>query len=132
MTRIRKLLVLAALLAVAECSKNATGPTAGTIFIKMVNRPGNSADGAILITLSGPTAPSNLTAAAGDTLWGGPFNSTVNKMVISGNITTGTLASFDVSDVALAGQYVATITQIAASADYTLRSTIGYNLNVTQ
>jgi len=132
MTRLRKVLMLAALLAAAECGKSATGPTAGTLFIKMVNRPANTADGAILLTLSGPSAPSNLTAAAGDTLWGGPFNGTVNKMVISGNITNGTLASFDVGDVALVGQYVATITQIAASADYSLRLTSGYNLNVTQ
>jgi hypothetical protein len=132
MTRLRKVLLCAALLAAAECGKNATGPTAGTLFIKLVNRPANPADGAILLTLSGPGAPGNLTAAAGDTVWGGPFNSTVSKIVITGNITTGTLASFDVGDVALVGQYVATITQIASSSDYTLRTTSGYNLNVTQ
>ncbi len=132
MTRVRKFLALAALLAAAECSKNATGPTAGTLFIKLVNRPANPADGAILLTLSGPGAPGNLTAAAGDTVWGGPFNGTVNKMVITGNITTGTLASFDVGDVALVGQYVATITQVASTSDYSLRLTSGYTLNVTQ
>ncbi|HEY6808103.1 MAG TPA: hypothetical protein VI160_04880 [Gemmatimonadales bacterium] len=132
MTRLRKVLLAAALVAAAECGHNATGPTPGTLFIKMVNRPANPADGAILLTLSGPAAPGNLTAAAGDTVWGGPFTGTVNKMVITGNITTGTLASFDVADVALVGQYVVTITQIAASGDYSLQATSGYTLNVTQ
>ena len=131
----RRLVVLTAALAgtlIGACTDQPTGPQAGTLSVRLAN-PNDGLDGAILFAVRGPAAPAGTpTPATGDTLWGGPFTGTANAYVVTGNIRTGVVLTFSVPDVNVANQYTATITQVAASSDYALRSLTGYSLSISK
>lgn len=131
----RRLALLAAAIAGAllgGCTDQPTGPQAGTLSVKLTN-PNDGLDGAILFSVRGPATPTGTPiVSTGDTLWGGPFTGTANTYVVTGNIRSGVLLNFTVPDVNVANQYTATITQVAASSDYTLRSLTGYSLLIAK
>jgi len=131
MTR-RALLAVVAAGVLLRCVNQPTGPQAGVLSV-VLSAPQSGVDGAILFTVSGPATPtSSPTVATGDTLWGGPFTATSNQYVVTGNVRSGTLLTFGVSDVNLANQYTATISQVAASANYSLRPLTGYSLVIAK
>jgi hypothetical protein len=121
--------VLAALF-VAACTSGPTGPIPGTLRVQLED-PYAGVDGAILVTLTGPAAPTNIVAAPGDTVWGVPFTGTTNSLVVTGKLANGVILSFDVPNLRAASQYNATVTQAAASSDYALHAVGGYALTVT-
>jgi hypothetical protein len=126
MKRVSSKLVLAAALAMLACSKDTpTGPQPGTLSVQL-QTPNGGADGAILFTLSGPTTVTNVQASAGDTLWTSDFSGTTTKVVLTGAIGSGVILRFDVPDVSQYGQYLASISQVASSSDYSLRSLTNY------
>ena len=106
-----------------------TGPAAGSLRIDLTT-PNAGADGAIAFVVTGPTAPTGVTAAAGlrvfyDTL------GTNTKVVVTGTLSTGTIIRLGVADVNQVGQYAVVVQQVAA-ANYQLRSVAGYSLSVTK
>jgi hypothetical protein len=121
--------LLVALL-VAACTSEPTGPIPGTLRVQLQD-PNAGGDGAILVTLTGPAAPTNIVAAAGDTVWGVPFTGTTNSLVLTGHLANGVILSFDIPNLRVASQYTATVTQAAASSDYSLHAVGGYSLTVT-
>jgi hypothetical protein len=129
MTRAARL-VLSALI-VAACTSEPSGPQPGTLRV-ILRDPNAGSDGALLVTLSGPASPSNLIAAAGDTVWGGPFTGTSNEFAVTGALANGAIVTFDVPDVTVASQYKATLMQAAATSDYSLRPLASYTLTVSQ
>jgi len=122
-------LALAALL-VSCGSHSPTGPQPGTLQVKLQDP--NSGDGAILLTLSGPTPVTGVAAGAGDTLWTTDFSSTVSHVLITGNIANGTVLTFHVPDVGQVQQYLATVNQVASGSDYSLRSVASYVVFVSR
>lgn len=129
MTRRSRWVALAAMCAAAACTSQ--GPEPGTLSVNLQD-PYLAQDGAILFTLTGPSAPTSATAAAGDTLWGGPFTGTTNKVVLTGNIQSGVIFTFGVPDLNRVAQYTATVSQVGRSSDYSLRSLSGYAITVTR
>lgn len=126
MRRISSKVVLAAAFVMLACSKDTpTGPQPGTLSVQL-QTPNSGADAAILFTLSGPTTVTNVRASAGDTLWTTDFSATSTKVVLTGPIGGGVILRFDVPDVNQYGQYLATISQVANSSNYALRSLTNY------
>jgi hypothetical protein len=118
-------IALAVAMVVWACSHSPTGPQAGTLFIKLQS-PNSGADGAILVTLSSPALVTNVAATGGDTLWTTDYSTTNSRLLLTGPISSGVIAKFDVEDVNLAGEYLVTINQVASSSDYSLRSLSQY------
>jgi hypothetical protein len=129
MTRRSRWLALAAIGVAVACSSQSPEP--GTLSVRLQD-PNAALDGAILFTLTGPSVPTSPAGVAGDTLWGGPFSGTTNKFVLTGTIQSGVVLTFGVPDVNAANQYAATMNQVAASGDYSLRSLSSYSLTVTR
>lgn len=126
MIRIPRWLAGACLLAAVACGSDAvTGPQPGTLSIKLQS-PNSGFDGAILFTVNGPTPPANAATVPGDTLWTTTLPGNVNKVIITGPIRSGVILTFTVPDVNQYQQYVASMGQVAASSDYSLRSTVNY------
>jgi hypothetical protein len=117
--------------ALAACENQPAAPPAGTLSVTLQN-PNDGLDGAIMLTLTGPAAPVSIAAASGDTLWGGPYTSTTNRIVITGGVRSGVILTFNVADVNVATQYTAAVNQVAASSNYALRALSGYTLTVTK
>ena len=124
MSPVLRRVALAAALVAFACSKSPTGPQAGTLLVKLQDP--NGGDGAILFTISGPTALTNVQAGAGDTLWTTDFSSTVSHVVLTGVIGNGVILKFDVPDVNVSGSYIVAVNQAASSSDYSLRSLTNY------
>ncbi|HTY07267.1 MAG TPA: hypothetical protein VMC86_12165 [Gemmatimonadales bacterium] len=126
MSRLSRSLLLAAGVIVAGCSADkAMGPQPGTLLVKLQN-PNSGGDGAMLLTLSGPTLVTNVATVAGDTLWTTDFSGTVSHIVLTGNITSGVVLTFNVPDVNVSAQYLVTVNQAASSSDYSLRALTSY------
>lgn len=123
--------ILAALLlaGVLSCSSG-TGPVAGILTVSL-RTPNAGADGAILLTVTGPQALTSVTAGAGLRAFAQPL-STDTKIALTGPLTSGVIVSIGVADVAKAAQYHATVQGVAASADFQLRSLAGYSLSVSR
>lgn len=118
-------LVMAAMVVVLACSNTPTGPQPGTLSVKLQS-PNSGADGAILFVLSGPVAVTNAQAGAGDTLWTSDFSGTATKVLLTGAIRSGVILHFDVPDVNQYNLYLATVSQVASSSDYSLRDLTSY------
>jgi hypothetical protein len=131
MNRVGRLVAAAAICVGAACGDHPAGPVPGTLSVRLQN-PNDGLDGAILFTLTGPTPPANPSAAAGDTLWGGPFTGPTNQFVLTGNIRTGVMLTFQVPDVNAASGYAVGVSQAAASSNDGLRDLTGYTVTVTK
>jgi len=125
-SRLARVSTLALAAFLVSCgSHTPTGPQPGTLQVKLQD-PNGGADGAILLTLSGPTTVTNVVAAAGDTLWTTDFSATVSHVLLTGHIGSGTVLRFDVPDVGQVQQYIVSVNQAAASSGYALRSLASY------
>jgi hypothetical protein len=124
-------ILFASVLAIA-CG-DGTGPVAGTLKVTLTT-PNSGLDGAAIILLSGPAAPTSVSAGSGLTLWGGPVTTAAAKVIVTGTLSTGTILTLRVDDVNKVGQYHATLQQVAAgSPPYVVRSPLtGYTLSVTK
>ena len=126
MIRFPRWLAGAGLIAAVACgSDTITSAQPGNIFVKLQS-PNSGFDGAILFTLNGPTPPTNVTTAPGDTLWTPSLPGTVNKVIITGPIRSGVILTFGVPDVNQYQEYVVSVGQVASSSDYSLRSIVNY------
>jgi len=108
-----------------------TGPVAGTLKVNLAS-PNNGVDGAVLLVLSAPVAPVAVSAGSGLTLWGGPVTTANATLVLTGNVTTGTLLTLQVDDINKVRQYAVTLQQVAQTSGYQLESLAGYSVTVTK
>jgi hypothetical protein len=134
---VRRALAVLVVGAAAACGGDkTTGPRAGTLKVLLVRPAGAGPEGAILFTLSGPTAPSTPVPGAGLAFWGPPFGGgNPVRVLLTGSLTNGqTLLTFSVNDVNQVAQYSANILQVAAdTAPYPLTNSgggLGYALTV--
>jgi hypothetical protein len=125
----KALLLAGALVSVGSCS-NDSGPVAGVLTVSLAtpNPPGG--DGAILLTVTGPSALTGVTATSGLRVFVQPL-STATKIAVTGTLGTGAILTVGVTDVRQVAQYKATIQTIAAN-DFQLRSLAGYSLTVSK
>jgi len=123
---VRRVRLLAALGVLFACVD--TGPTAGVLQVSLTT-PNSGADGAILITISGPAALTSASPPAGLRLFSEPPLATANRFVLTGTLVTGTILTIGVADVGQVRSYTATVVQVAA-ATYLLRPLGGYTLRV--
>jgi hypothetical protein len=108
-----------------------TGPVAGTLNVNLAS-PNNGVDGAVLLVLSAPVPPVSVSAGSGVTLWGGPVTMANATLVLTGNVTTGTILTLQVDDINKFRQYSVTLQQVAQTSGYQLESLAGYSVTVTK
>jgi hypothetical protein len=115
------------------CTGDGTSPVAGTLRVNLTT-PNSGSDGAIMLVLSAPVAPTSVTPGAGLALWGGPVTTTSARVVLTGTLSTGPILTLQVDDVNKVGQYSATVQQVAATAagSFVRRSLTGYSASVTK
>ena len=132
MNHLTRLLLAGAVLATgAACSKEPSGPVAGALKVNLTS-PNSGADGAMLLTISGPAALTSATAGAGLRLFGQVGSGTSNVFALTGTLSAGTILTIGVADVNTVIQYGASIQGVAATANYQLRSLAGYSLTVAR
>jgi len=122
----RHLALAAALGLVAAC--DSTGP--GGLLKVELTTPNSGADGAILLTVTGPAALRSAAAGSGLRLFAQPLAAT-NHFALTGTLSVGTILIIGVPDVGQASAYTATIQQVATPS-YQLRALAGYALTITQ
>lgn len=128
MRRVWECLAILLVLAGAGSCRDVTNP-AGVLTLSLVT-PNPGADGAVLLTVTGPGALTSVTAANGLRVFSQALAAT-NHFAVTGPLPNGAILTIGVSDVNRVGDYQATIQDVAAS-DYTLRSLAGYSLTVSR
>jgi hypothetical protein len=128
MRRVYKFLGILLVLAGAGGCRDVTDP-AGILTLSLVT-PNPGADGAVLVTVTGPAALTSVTAATGLRVFSQALTTT-NHFAVTGPLPNGAILTLGVPDVNRVGDYKATIQDLAAS-DYTLRSLAGYSLIVSR
>jgi hypothetical protein len=120
------------LLAAGSCGGDTptqTGP--GTLKVKLTS-PAANADSAIMITITGPAAPTSATAGAGLRLFQSSISATTTRYALTGLLANGaTILTINVADVSAFAQYNGTVDGVAR-ANYQLRSLSGYAIALTR
>jgi hypothetical protein len=130
MTPLGRVTLAASVGLLLACS-GTTGPVAGTLKVNLASG-NNGQDGAVLLALSAPVPPVSVSAGSGLTLWGGPVTTTNAKLVLTGNVTTGTILTLQVDDINKIRQYSVTLQQVARTSDLQLEALGGYSVTVTK
>jgi hypothetical protein len=104
--------------------------TPGTLRVNLTT-PNSGLDGAAVVMISGPAVPRGVNAGAGLKLWGAPVQSSQASVALTGTLSTGTILTIDVADIALADQYSASLREVSKSdSTVALRVLTGYSLTV--
>lgn len=115
MTPLRRMFAATTVALVLACKGDSTAPTPGTLTVSLTT-PNSGTDGAVMLTLTAPVAPSSLAAGAGLTLWGAPMTTTSATLALTGTLSTGPILTLQVPDTRQVGQYAVTLLQVAATA----------------
>jgi hypothetical protein len=129
MRQLRVLVVVALVWGAVQSCGDSTGPVAGVLKVVLAS-PNSGADGAILLTLSGPAPLTSATAGSGLRLFSQPLGATT-RFAITGALTNGTVLTIGVPDIRQVASYTATVEQVAATS-YQLRPLAGYALTVSR
>ena len=110
------------------------GPTnsgPGVLKVRLTSPPAN-ADSAIVFTINGPAALTNVTPGTGLRLFQQPLGGATTRFALTGLMTNGaTILTIGVPDVGAFSQYSGSVEGIA-QANYQLRGLAGYALAVTR
>lgn len=122
--------VLAAfsMVAVLSCSGGSTGPASGLLTLELHSANGD--DGAVMFTITG--GPVDSIEAEGHAVYSAPINSTTLRVVITGDLQSGTLARIRIPDRDQSAHYAGVIEQVAQRVSYIQRDPTGYEITVTQ
>lgn len=133
MIALRRPLAAVCVAFLVACGGDSTGPVAGTLKINFTT-PNSGADAGVLLLLTAPAVPVSAAAAAGLQLWGAPVTTTTAKLVITGTLSTGTIATLQVDDVNKVSQYTVSVQSVAAGSGggFVLRSLSGYSTTITK
>lgn len=128
-------LIIAAVLTVAltGCGGDATGPrepTPGTLTVSLT-RPSGVTTGAVIMTLNGPGAITQVAGAAGGyRVYSRPVTGGV-RVAVFGTLTPGALVRFHVPDTGDADEYTAAVLEVAGT-DNELEPATGYGLAIAE
>jgi hypothetical protein len=117
---------LLGVIVLAGCSHEPEGPTAGTLSVSLATP--NSDDGAVLFTLSG--GPVGSVEAIGYSVYSGRIDPNTLRIIVTGNLVSGTIARIRIADNREASRYSATINQVAARSSYAQRNPASYSLSL--
>jgi hypothetical protein len=126
MRRVLRLLAVTLAVIGAGSCVDGVGPVAGLLTVSLAT-PNSGADGAILLTVSGPGVTS-VSAEPGLRVFSSTLGTT-NNFAVTGSLANGVILRIGVPDTRRANQYVATVQKVAAN-DYSLRGPAGYSLTV--
>jgi hypothetical protein len=104
------------------CSSGSTGPTSGILNVKLGSLRGD--DGAVLFTITG--GPVESVEAVSGALHSAQIDANTLRVVITGNLTSATIARVHIADMTLASRYSAAVNQVAARSTYVPRDTGPY------
>ena len=108
---------------VSGCSNN-TGPTAGTMNVSL-SSPRDD-DGAVLLTIFG--GPVDSIESVGFRVHSAQAGADSVKLIITGNLRSGSIARIHIPDTRQASRYSARISQVAARATYAQREPAAYTI----
>jgi hypothetical protein len=120
-------LLLAGLSALASCSHDISGPTSGTLTVNLASP--NSDDGAVLFTVSG--GPIDSVASPGHQIYSARLDSKTLRLIVTGDVASGTIATIYLADMRLASSYSATVNQVAARGSYAQHDAASYTLTLS-
>ncbi|MEP7326213.1 MAG: hypothetical protein ABI836_09725 [Gemmatimonadota bacterium] len=90
---------------------NGNSPTPGTLTVALTAQ--SSAPGAVMFTVSGGGI-SGMTVSGGYHLYATTLSGTSRRVLITGNVTAGSLVTIAVPDIGKAAQYSVTVNQVSA------------------
>ena len=122
-TSARPALMLSALL--FSCSSG-TGPTSGILNGKLSSLRGD--DGAVLFTITG--GPVESVEAVSGTVRSAQINANTLRVVITGNLSAGTIARVRIADASQASRYSIAVNQVAARSTYVARDPGEYSVTL--
>jgi hypothetical protein len=129
-TLLRAATVLAAtLLSACDAGEPAT-PLPGELVVSLATP--NSADGAMVVTISGPGAVGAVQAATAGNLVRSRTQGTTTTVAVFGEVAAGPLVRIAVPDVRQAKSYTATVREAADLSDALRPSLAGYALTVSR
>jgi hypothetical protein len=104
-------------------------PVAGTLVVSLTTP--HEDDGALLVSLNGPVAPTTISATAGLRLFMSSAPTTSTRLIVTGAISRGTILTLSVPDVRQASEFTGAIEQ-AASSSLALRSPSDYSVSISR
>jgi hypothetical protein len=113
---------LAAVLAGAAC-EGPTEPRPGVLDVVLTTP--NTGDGAMLFAIEGPL---DSVEAAGFSTFSSRLSASLERVIVTGTLTSGVVARIHVPDVNARGGYRTTVQQVADGSTFALRDTTGYRL----
>jgi hypothetical protein len=119
-------LLLAGLFALGACSHDISGSTGGTLTVNLASP--NRDDGAVLFTVSG--GPIDSVASPGHQIYAARLDSNTLRLIVTGDIVSGTIATIYLADMHLASSYSATVNQVAARGSYVQHDAASYTLTL--
>ena len=120
---------LVVLFAAACGGEKATEPTKPTVVpgdLSLRLTTPNADDGAIVLTITGPTAVTNVAASPQGVTVHARTVGTTTRVAVFGALATGELLHFTVPDVNAAAQFAAQVTEVSDRASALRASTVGY------
>jgi hypothetical protein len=131
-SQIRRGLAVAALAVafVAGCDDGPSGPVPGELVVRLETP--NATDRAVMLSITGPAAPSAVVAArAGDVVYSEAAGTTV-KAAVFGRLASGDLLRLSVADVKQSRSYAVTVVEAADSTNALRASLSGYRATVVR
>ena len=114
-------------LLLTSCSGDGTGPASGTLDVDLTSP--NTDDGAVLLTIAGGPVES-IEALVGAT-YKAKIDENTLRVVVTGSVTSGTIARLHIADMSQAARYSAAISQVAVRSTYVAREPAGYSITLT-
>jgi hypothetical protein len=133
----RNVLALFLVLVIGSCQNEGSGPTgpagpegpapaSGMLSVQLTSP--NVNDGGVMFTVSGGTITS--VSSSSYTIYTAEPSTSIRKVVVVGNVTSGILVTIAVPDVSRVGQYTAVLEQASARDTYAQQNLSAYSLQV--
>lgn len=123
-TGARRVLLLSVLL--LSCSSGSTGPTSGVLNVKLSSLHGD--EGGVLFTIKG--GPMESVEAVSGIVHSAQLDANTLRVVVTGNLSSGTIARVRIADATQASRYLAVINQVATRSTYALRDPALYLITI--
>ena len=109
-----------------SCSGDGTGPASGTLDINLISP--NTDDGAILLTIAG--GPVESVEPVVGAAYKAKIDENTLRVVVTGSLTSGTIARLHIADMSQAARYSAAVSQVAVRSTYAAREPAGYSITL--
>jgi hypothetical protein len=112
----------------SACSGGSTGPTAGTLEIRFSSSATD--DGAVLFTITG--GPIGSVDAVGYTVYSARPAPNTLRVIVAGNLSSGTIAQLHVPDRDQVSRYSISLDQVASSGTHVERDPKAYGISLVE